>query len=245
VFKSLKEEARSTLAPVRVMGMAELGAKKALPSVLKVKRKTMDTPGVESSSPAKQAAVVIDTSDAKELAEGQASGNGASEKLQVPRDEYAMVKNIMGKDSPQTALMAVGRLHQSWIAKAGGSFFENKVASENDDGKCEISPLVSYEGEDLAGQFMEPIQLPYYLPSQQEIPEASSFAPQLARRASIHYLNMNEDLAQRELEMELQGHLGKVMDKIQTGDKEMLDYQGPDEKDSKPAADDACSSWAV
>lgn len=146
--------------------------------------------------------------------------------LQVPREELALVKQLEGPDSPQTALQAVGRLHQAWILQAGGTFFENKVASETEDAKCEISPLVSYEGEDLSGQFLAAIYLPYYLPSQQEIAEASRVKPPLARRASIHYLNQEDDLAARELEMELQGRLGKTMDKIQTGDKEQQEYQG-------------------
>lgn len=47
---------------------------------------------------------------------------------------------------------------------------------------AERPPQVSYDGDDLACQFMQPIQLPYYLPSQQEIPipEASSVGPDLA-----------------------------------------------------------------
>lgn len=144
--------------------------------------------------------------------------------LQVPRSEAALVKNRVGVDSRSTALMALGKLHQQWIRSAGGSFCENKVASENDDSKCEISPLVSYDGEDLSGQFMHPIQLPFYLPSQQEVAESSSVAPAFSKRASIHYLNMDNDLAQREMEMELQGRLGKTMDKVQTGNQE--EYQG-------------------
>jgi hypothetical protein len=124
--------------------------------------------------------------------------------LQVPRDEYALVKNVQGLNSPQTALQAVGRLHQSWILRAGGIFFDNKVASENDDAKCEVSPLVSYEGEDMAGQFLKPVLLPYYLPSNLEMAEASAVPPTAARRSSIHYLDMDADLAQKDVEMEFQ-----------------------------------------
>jgi hypothetical protein len=129
-FKSLKEEARSTLAPVRVMGMAELGAKKALPSVLKVKRKTMDTPGVEPSSPAKQAAVVIDPSDAKELAEGQASGNGASEKLQ------GLTKKIQ---SLQQTMQAQGGLSEPSAAAGGLGGLASYDSDEESDEEDEVA----------------------------------------------------------------------------------------------------------
>jgi len=143
--------------------------------------------------------------------------------LQVPRNELALVKNVTGSDSPSTALQAVGRLHQQWILTAGGGFVENKVASDRDDAKCEISPLVSYEGEDLNGQFPKEVQLPYYLPSQQEF-SCSAVPPVQTKRASIHYLDWEADLAQRELEVELQSHLGVVLETI--GEGKTGEYQG-------------------
>ena len=39
---------------------------------------------------------------------------------------------------------------------------------------CEVSPLVSYAGEDLQGQFIGTLELPYYLPSSQELAQFSA-----------------------------------------------------------------------
>lgn len=39
------------------------------------------------------------------------------------------------------------RQPQGWIIH-GGHFLDAKVAGESEDLKCEISPLVSYDGED-------------------------------------------------------------------------------------------------
>ena len=44
----------------------------------------------------------------------------------------------------QTALQILGKVHQQWILEAGGSFEDLKVATDRDDSKCEVSPLVSY-----------------------------------------------------------------------------------------------------
>jgi len=132
--------------------------------------------------------------------------------LQVPQDEWAQVKNASGPDSPQTALQAVGRLHQRWIINGGGEFLENKVASDRDDARCEISPLVSYEGEDVSGQFLNVVELPFYLPSQQELREYSG-VPQRHVRTSIHYLDLDSHVLLRDMEVE--GRLGNAMSPIQ------------------------------
>ena len=68
--------------------------------------------------------------------------------LMVPRDEFAYVKNLEGENSPLSAMVAIGRVHQKWIIKAGGRFVGEKYA-DGDTLRVEISPLVSYEGEDI------------------------------------------------------------------------------------------------
>lgn len=144
--------------------------------------------------------------------------------MEVGRTEYAPVKNISGPESPQTALQAMGQLHQQWILDAGGKFADTKVATEREDLKCEISPLVSYSGEDLAGHFPQQVALPFYLPSMQELTQFSAASSMQTRRPSTHYLDWYSDLAQRELEVELQGQLKGVMEMIE--DNSILEYPG-------------------
>eukprot|EP00931_Biecheleriopsis_adriatica_P105559 TRINITY_DN80127_c0_g1_i1.p1 TRINITY_DN80127_c0_g1~~TRINITY_DN80127_c0_g1_i1.p1 ORF type:complete len:774 (+),score=200.99 TRINITY_DN80127_c0_g1_i1:93-2414(+) len=144
--------------------------------------------------------------------------------LQVARTEHAIVKNVTGHDSPQTALQAMGRLHQQWIIAAGGSFVGSKVASESEDLKCEISPLASYDGEDLYGNFPKQINLPFYLPSQQEFTQFSAATTPQARRPSTHYLDWQSDIARYELEVELHGQLGTVLEMME--DPSRYEYVG-------------------
>lgn len=144
--------------------------------------------------------------------------------LEVERNEFANIKHVTGPQSPQTALVAMGRLHQQWILNAGGKFIDQRIATEREDTKCEISPLVSYAGEDLGGQFPSPLHLPFYMPSRQELLQFSAASSAQTRRASQHYLDWYSELSQRELEIELNQQLGGVMDVIE--DPTLLEYMG-------------------
>lgn len=65
---------------------------------------------------------------------------------EVERDEeFSALKNadVPGsKDNPRTSRLDVFTLHRKFVEKAGGKFVRDNI-------KCEISPLVSYAGEDL------------------------------------------------------------------------------------------------
>ncbi|XP_050424899.1 UDP-N-acetylhexosamine pyrophosphorylase [Adelges cooleyi] len=65
---------------------------------------------------------------------------------EVNRDEeFSALKNgdtPGGKDNPSTSRLDVFKLHRKFIEKAGGKFIRDNI-------ECEISPLLSYEGEDL------------------------------------------------------------------------------------------------
>eukprot|EP00744_Colponema_vietnamica_P011782 GILI01016548.1.p1 GENE.GILI01016548.1~~GILI01016548.1.p1 ORF type:complete len:525 (+),score=178.96 GILI01016548.1:83-1576(+) len=68
--------------------------------------------------------------------------------LEVDREEeFAPVKNASGPDSPESARTMVSKLHQKWIVQAGGRIVN---AVNNQNLLCEVSPLLSYEGEGLA-----------------------------------------------------------------------------------------------
>lgn len=65
---------------------------------------------------------------------------------EVDRDEeFSALKNADtpgGKDNPRTARLDVFSLHRKFVENAGGKFANNNI-------ECEISPLLSYAGEDL------------------------------------------------------------------------------------------------
>lgn len=72
--------------------------------------------------------------------------------LEVNReDEFSPLKNGPGapKDSPETCLADICRLYAKYIVKAGGSIAVDNKTSSKTAPVVEISPLVSYAGEDL------------------------------------------------------------------------------------------------
>jgi len=85
-------------------------------------------------------------------------------------EEFAPVKNAIGslEDSPDTARSLISKLHQRWLRTRGAQF--TKEASGIPEECCEISPLVTYDIDDLdltlfKDIFVEKvIELPFYLP---------------------------------------------------------------------------------
>ena len=75
-------------------------------------------------------------------------------------EEFAPVKNASGPDSPESARRSVSDLHLSWVKRAGATI-ANPQSSQ--DCVCEISPLVSYSGENLDFLYGKKINLPFYL----------------------------------------------------------------------------------
>ena len=75
----------------------------------------------------------------------------------VREEEFSPVKNATGSDSPESARRHVSALHKHWIEGAGGRVHNVSppasaaaVVGSSPDLLCEVSPLLSYEGEDLA-----------------------------------------------------------------------------------------------
>ena len=86
--------------------------------------------------------------------------------MEVNREaEFAPVKNKCAPgatDSPDTAREFISKLHQSWLIKAGWDF--GGVVANNSDKMCEISSLISINGEGLASYKPNGVTtLPYHL----------------------------------------------------------------------------------
>ena len=70
------------------------------------------------------------------------------------QEEFSPLKNADGakKDTPSTARQSLYQLHRAYIEKAGGTIVSDDCGDTSDDGSenvVEISPLLSYDGEDL------------------------------------------------------------------------------------------------
>jgi len=102
--------------------------------------------------------------------------------LQVSRaSEFAPVRETKGYHTVEAARKALHCLHCTWITSAGGH-----VDNFGDpDALLEISPLLSYGGEDLDtfGSGREPVQLPRHLASPDEVEQDTEFACNVADEA--------------------------------------------------------------
>eukprot|EP01035_Chromulina_nebulosa_P019599 gene19600-25504_t len=88
-------------------------------------------------------------------------------------DEFAPVKNEPGNasDSPDTARYLLSKQSIKWLNQIGAIITnENDINNDNvisiDGLQCEISPLLSYDGEGLESFHNKSIQLPSYLDRQ-------------------------------------------------------------------------------
>ena len=77
-------------------------------------------------------------------------------------EEFAPVKNAPGSpsDSPDTARSMITGLSKQWLQSVGTQLQES---NGNKDDPCEISPLLSYAGEDLDRFRGQTIQVPFHL----------------------------------------------------------------------------------
>ncbi|KRZ86637.1 UDP-N-acetylhexosamine pyrophosphorylase [Trichinella sp. T8] len=84
--------------------------------------------------------------------------------LEVPRnEEFSPLKNpdLLGVDCPTTCRADVYRLHRQWIIDSGGKVPE--LSQDSEQFVCEISPLVSYAGEDIHISNEEVLSSPFTL----------------------------------------------------------------------------------
>mmetsp|Transcript_33653 Transcript_33653/g.81431 ORF Transcript_33653/g.81431 Transcript_33653/m.81431 type:complete len:656 (-) Transcript_33653:79-2046(-) len=85
-------------------------------------------------------------------------------------EEYAKLSLKPGFESPKLAAGVLARAHQQWISNAGGRFVGDIQAGNDKTDRCEVSPFVSYAGEDLLGHFSAAeLALPLYVPARTEI----------------------------------------------------------------------------
>lgn len=92
--------------------------------------------------------------------------------------EFSPLKNCDSakQDNPSSARQAIYNLHKQFILNAGGSFINDNESNGLSNCEksislpCEISPLVSYEGEGLEG-YVKGVQitLPFTLESSEKL----------------------------------------------------------------------------
>lgn len=89
--------------------------------------------------------------------------------LFVSRDaEWACAKHLTGPYSAMEAIFSMSNLHIGWIREHGGQF-DPTIGVDRGKNRCEISPLVTYGGEDLGGVFSgQVLRLPYHCESKVE-----------------------------------------------------------------------------
>ncbi len=59
----------------------------------------------------------------------------------IREESFAPLKNAVGQDSPETASKLLEGMHKKWLEREGVKF--------EGEGKLEIHPRVSYQGEGL------------------------------------------------------------------------------------------------
>ncbi|KAL7566731.1 hypothetical protein ACA910_017783 [Epithemia clementina (nom. ined.)] len=80
-------------------------------------------------------------------------------------EEFAPVKNAPGSssDSPDTARAMITNLSKEWLRAAGAQISPDGDNNNTNNNACEISPLLSYAGEDLEHYSGQTIQGPFHL----------------------------------------------------------------------------------
>jgi len=89
-------------------------------------------------------------------------------------------------------------VHQDWTKAAGATFENNMLAMASIDMACEISPLLSYEGEDLQGLFAGPVKLPVFIAGPTEEPNMEAEFGRLRVAYSQQYLGEDSEVAKVE-----------------------------------------------
>jgi len=83
--------------------------------------------------------------------------------------EFAYVKDLAGEYTAKQAVYSLSLLHFKWL-KDSDFNFANGSSPNGLLARCEVSPLVSYQGEDIGGLCSgEEIALPFHLPSPEEL----------------------------------------------------------------------------
>lgn len=93
--------------------------------------------------------------------------------------------------------------------------------------RCEISPLVSYDGEDLDRVFLKPVELPYYLPSHLEMKHCFADKQKKAKpkRASMHFLSEKDGTVGAKMLEEELVKMEHLLTRVH-GERPKHDYEG-------------------
>jgi len=129
--------------------------------------------------------------------------------LLVPREEeFAKVRTrTTGQDSAFSAVAFLSVVHQSWLVAAGGRFSHHFLASERPDLLCEVSPLVSYDGnsDNLRGLVSKKMLLPIYFrapmePDPTSIPQSESSRQSMVEMTGCTYADPKHNIVQRHVQ---------------------------------------------
>mmetsp|Transcript_31412 Transcript_31412/g.81623 ORF Transcript_31412/g.81623 Transcript_31412/m.81623 type:complete len:778 (+) Transcript_31412:75-2408(+) len=104
---------------------------------------------------------------------GVAVEQGSLAALEVEHELAFAIKDTT-PFSDEEAIFALGQEHQRWVRQGGGRFTDDAAAATEVSSACEISPLVSYDGEGLNALFPDEIDLPLFVGADGEAPDPNA-----------------------------------------------------------------------
>lgn len=111
--------------------------------------------------------------------------------LVATSEREGWISAVSGLHSARQACVILAQVHYQWLVASGAIFQDNATVNDCHDPLCEVSPLVSYAGENLRWSCPRELTLPFYLPAKGE--RARTRCPKLNGGASESTESSDED----------------------------------------------------